>query len=208
MDEALAALRSSPSTIDGVSPSRIFHIRVLKNPELPSISDRLDVELLSKERQVRKEEARVKRNTKVSKYLERYAPVAGDLVFLQDRKSLKWDIPATVQQVRESGRSTYCLTENGDVFLQSHRFIRKRPGVESVDAIQDPDTALTEQADTQVSTDSAQSQVHNEDETHSVLLTAAPGTHSMLKPSIAPSCHRTQPVHKTATRKEDGQVQH
>ena len=87
----------TPTTdIDGVSPSRIFYQRELRNPELPFLDDSINEEMLGKERQVRKEEARVKRNSKVSKFLERYSPAVGDLVFLQDQKSHRWDIPATV----------------------------------------------------------------------------------------------------------------
>ena len=62
VEEVLAALRSCPSSVDGFSPARIFYGRDLHNPELPDITDDQDEELLGKERQVKKEEARLKRN--------------------------------------------------------------------------------------------------------------------------------------------------
>ena len=125
------------------------------NPDLPDISDGQDEELLGKERQVKKQEARLKRNTKVSKTLQRYSPKLGDLVYLQDRKSLKWDIPTTIQMVRPGGRSVHCLTEDDVLYLHSHLFIRKRTDCDdNTDALPTPDKALTEQTVSTTETDS------------------------------------------------------
>ena len=127
VEEALSALRSCPSSVECFSPARIFYGRDLRHPELPDISDGQDEELLGKERQVKKEEARVKRNSHVSKTIQIYTPQVRDLIYLQDRRTLKWNIPATVQLVRPGGRSAYCLTEDDEaLYLCSHVYMRPR----------------------------------------------------------------------------------
>ena len=77
VEEGMARLRASPSSIDGFSPSHLFFGRELRNPLLPAFSDRQDEELLGKQRQITKDEERVKRNTKVGKSLQRYVPKVG-----------------------------------------------------------------------------------------------------------------------------------
>ena len=39
VEEAMARLRASPSSIDGFSPSRLYFVRELRNPLLPAIPD-------------------------------------------------------------------------------------------------------------------------------------------------------------------------
>ena len=93
VEEAMARLRASPSSIDGFSPSRLFFGRELRNPLLPAISDGQDEELLMKQRQITKDEERIKRNTKVGKSLQRYVAKVGDLVLLQNQRTKRWDCP-------------------------------------------------------------------------------------------------------------------
>ena len=83
MEEAMARLRASPSSIDSFSPSHLFFGRELRNPLLPAISDGQEEQLLSKQCQITKDEERIKRNSKVGKSLPRYMPKVGDLVLLQ-----------------------------------------------------------------------------------------------------------------------------
>ena len=117
VEEALAALRSCPSSVDGFSPARLFYGRELCHPEIPAINNGLNKELLGKEHQARKEESRKKRNSQVGKSIQRYLPRVSDLVFLQDRRTSHWDIPGSVQLVRPGGRSAYVLTEDLDSIL-------------------------------------------------------------------------------------------
>ena len=132
--------------MDGVSPARLFYGPDLCHPELPAINDGLDEELLGKERQARKEESRQKRNTQVRRSVTRYTPKVGDLVFLQDRRSLLWDIKATMQLVHPGGRSAYVLTEDSDsLYLCSHVYMRPRADP-VIDADLEADPALTQQS--------------------------------------------------------------
>ena len=182
VEEALAALRSCPSSVDGFSLARIFYRRDLHNPELPDINDGQDEELLGRERQVKKEEARLKRNSKVSKTLQRYTPKVGDLVYLQDTKSLRWDIPATIQLVRPGGRYAYCLTEDDTLYLHSNVHIRLRTiGAECIDAQPSPDRALTEQP---ASTEGADLDTETEESLQSAMQASVSCGWSMKKPSI------------------------
>ena len=167
VEEALSALRSCPSSVDGFSPARLFYCRDLRHPELPAINDGLDEELLGKERQARKEESRQKRNSQVSKSIQRYTPKVGDLVFLQDRRTNRWDIPGTVQLVHPGGRSAYVLTEDSDsLYLRSHVFMRPRT-VPTTDAVPGVDQALTQPS---VSTNEADTAT-NEGSQHSLMKT-------------------------------------
>ena len=151
VEEAMARLRASPSSIDSFSPSRLFFGRELRNPLLPAISDGQDEELLGKQRQITKDEERVKRNTKVGKSLQRYVPKVGDLVLLQNQRTKRWDCPATVHLVRPGSRSAYVVAEDdGQMYLQSHIYLQLRQAEESAnDAVLDPesDTVSTDTDD-------------------------------------------------------------
>ena len=141
VEEALAALRSCPSSVDSFSPSRLFYGRELRNPELPAINDGLEEELLGKQRQITKEDSRLKHNSQVSKTVQCYTLQVGDLVYLQNQRTKQWDCPATVQLVRPGGRSAYVLLRTPDqLYLHSHVYMRPRSGVSedsAVDAAQD-----------------------------------------------------------------------
>ena len=142
VEEAMARLRASPSSIDGFSPSRLFFGRELRNPLFPAISDGQDEELLGKQRQITKDEERVKRNTKVGKSLQRYVPKVGDLVLLQNQRTKRWDCPATVHLVHPSSRSAYVVAEDdGQMYLRSHIYLRFRQAEDSAnDAVPDPES--------------------------------------------------------------------
>ena len=127
VEESRARLLSSPSSIDGFSPSRLYFGRELRNPQLPSIPDGQEEELLGKQRQVTKDDDRIKRNSKVGKSLPRYEPKVGDLVLLQNQRTKRWDVPATVHLVRPGNRSAYVVAEDdGTMYLRSHTFLRLR----------------------------------------------------------------------------------
>ena len=142
MEEAMARLRASPSSIDGFSPSCLFFGRELRNPLLPAISDRQDEELLGKQRQITKDEERIKRNTKVGKSLQRYVPKVVDLVLLQNQRTKHWDCPATVHLVCPGSRSAYVVAEDdGQMYQRSHVFLRLRQAEDSeIDAVPDPES--------------------------------------------------------------------
>ena len=124
MEEAMARLRASPSSIDGFSPSRLFFGRELRNPLLPAISDGQEEQLLGKQCQITKDEERIKRNSKVGKSLPRYMPKVGDLVLLQNQRTKRWDCPATVHLVCPGNRSAYVVAEDdGQMYLCSHTFL-------------------------------------------------------------------------------------
>ena len=129
VEVALARLRASPSSIDSYSPSRLFFGRELRNPELLVIDDGLKEDLLGKQRQLTKEDGRDKRNASVAKNQQRYTPKVGDLVYLQNQRTKRWDCPATVQLVRPGARSAYVVTEDTDqLYLHSHVYMRPRNG--------------------------------------------------------------------------------
>ena len=148
MEEALYTLRTCPSSVDGFNPARLFCGRDLHHPKLPDINDGLDEEILGREHQARKEESIVKRISQVSKMIQWYTPKVGDLVYLQDRRTLRWEIPATVQLVRPGGRSAYVLTEDSDsLYLRSHIYMRLRTDCTApIDAVPGVDEALTQQS--------------------------------------------------------------
>ena len=142
VEEAMARLRASQSSIDGFSPSRLFFGRELRNPLLPAISDGQEEQLLGKQRQITKDEERIKRNSKVGKSLPRYVPKVGDLVLLQNQRTKRWDCPATVHLVCPGNRSAYVVAEDdGQMYLRSHTFLRLRqPEDSAVDTVPDPDS--------------------------------------------------------------------
>ena len=124
VEESRARLLSSPSSIDGFSPSRLYFGRELRNPQLPSIPDGHEEELLGKQCQVTKDDDRIKRNSKVGKSLPRYEPKVGDLVLLQNQCTKCWDVPAMVHLVRPGNRSAYVVAkDDGTMYLHSHTFL-------------------------------------------------------------------------------------
>ena len=132
VEESRARLLASPSSIEGFSPSRLYFGRELRNPQLPAIPDGQEEELLGKQRQVTKDDDRIKRNSKVGKSLPRYVPKVGDLVLLQNQHTKRWDVPATVHLVRPGNRSAYVVAEDdGTMYLRSHTFLRLRQPVDS-----------------------------------------------------------------------------
>ena len=74
--------------------------------------------------------------------LQRYVPKVGDLVLLQNQRTKRWDCPATVHLVRPGSRSAYVVAEDdGQMYLQSHIYLRLRQAEESAnDAVPDPES--------------------------------------------------------------------
>ena len=152
VEESRARLLASPSSIDGFSPSRLYFGRELRNPQLPSIPDGQEEELLGKQHQVTKDDDRIKRNSKVGKSLPRYEPKVGDLVLLQNQRTKRWDVPATVHLVRPGNRSAYVVAEDdGTMYLRSHTYLLLRQPVDpAIDAVMsaDPGTVSSTSDDT------------------------------------------------------------
>ena len=83
----------------------------------------------------------MKRNTKVGKSLQRYVPKVGDLMYLQNQRTKRWDCAATVQLMRPGSRSAYVVAEDDNqLYLRSHIYMRPRNGTSEESASDaDPD---------------------------------------------------------------------
>ena len=52
----------------------------------------------------------------------------GDRVWAQDTHTKRWDIEATVQSIRDSGRSYWIVTPEGGMYLRNRKYLAKNKG--------------------------------------------------------------------------------
>ena len=122
--EGLAALRSNPTSNMDVSPARIMMGRQLRNPNLPSLPDGIDVEAAAAAGMARRRDEKLHHNEKVKKCGSAIDLKVGQIVRLQDPHTKRWDQEGRVQALRPHGRSAYILADSGRVYLRNRRFIR------------------------------------------------------------------------------------
>merc|ERR1711864_24747 len=49
----------------------------------------------------------------------------GDKVTIQDVQSKLWDTEATIESVRDSGRSYWCMSADGRSYLRNRKFLKR-----------------------------------------------------------------------------------
>ena len=125
-DKALAAYRNTPRA-DGFSAAQLMFGRRLKGP-LPMIAKHLEIDAknFSEGRLMREKEEADRRKCHDSRSAELPKLSMRDEVIVQDIVTKKWNRPAEVVSVRESGRS-YELKDamNGKYFIRNRKFLRR-----------------------------------------------------------------------------------
>ena len=149
LEEAVNILNAAPISDAGMSASRLFFGRPLRQPKLTLLLDDGLEETVEAGR--RMEEREWKKQTENDTISRKASLIlkAGDKVRMQSKKSGLWDRVGVITEVRESGRSAYIKFANSNrVYLRNRIFLRK-------DTIEDEDDGDEEEEDDDESADMA-----------------------------------------------------
>ena len=147
LDEAVNILNAAPVTEYGMSVSRLFFGRPLRQPQLTLLLDDGLEETSEAGRRI--EEREWKKQTENDTISRKASLVlkAGDRVRMQSKKSGLWDRVGIITEVRESGHSAYikCASSN-QVYLHNHIFLRQDTIEDEEDEEEDMDVDSEEES--------------------------------------------------------------
>ena len=104
----------------GPAPSDLFYNRRLRG-ELPALKVHVNKDELVEERQ----RSREKYLSTGTRKPARGQFSVGEKVLVQDAVSKLWAIQATVESIRDSGRSYWVITPEGSAYLRNRKFLKK-----------------------------------------------------------------------------------
>jgi hypothetical protein len=139
--ENLSMLYNTPRSIGGHSPARLFYSRQLRVPGLPQLKDHQEEALDGKQGQLTKRAIKRKRisDLNLKRMVSPLTLQKDQQVLLQSIKTKRWNIPATIVEVRDSGRSAWVKTSSGRKYFRNRRFMRTPP-----DPIEEDDESQSE----------------------------------------------------------------
>ena len=125
-EEALFQLRNTPRIDSKFSPNQLFFKRNVRD-NLPSLNSNTKIEDSDqKDAERRKQKERMK-------YLSRYDHnktldelKKHDKVWMYDMKSEKYNIPCTINEVREKGKSYYVIDRQNNSYLRNRKYLKRR----------------------------------------------------------------------------------
>ena len=127
LEDAVNIMNAAPITDAGMSASRLFFGRPLRQPRLTLLLDDGLEEVVEAGRKI--EEREWRKQTENDGNIEEASLElkAGDRVWMQSQKSGLWDRCGVITEVRESGRSAYIkCSDSKRLYLRNRIFLQKR----------------------------------------------------------------------------------